>query len=164
MIAGLAEHLWEKRLVAPLARVFDGIERHHVLEYKAREIPRRHHIRKLHQTAFGLQRHLSWRRCLVVAIKLAMVFVIALAYHQYDSRHTIAAAVYLDLIAGSLQLVYLRISQPVGIESEDQTIDGDIQICLVLFVQFVLHLSDGLAGKELSYCHLIAPCLRDGTI
>ena len=40
VIARLTEHLWEERLVAPLATIANGIERQHVLEDKTREVPR----------------------------------------------------------------------------------------------------------------------------
>ena len=92
------------------------------------------------------------------------MFVIALAYHQHDVRHTIAATVHLDLIARSLQLVYLCISQAIGIKTESQAINGDIEICFVLLIQFVLHLSDGFAGKEPAHRQFIVPGLRIRTI
>ena len=93
-----------------------------------------------------------------------MVLVIALTNHQHDVGHAIAATVYPDFVARCFQLVNLSVGQPIGIEAKSQTIDGDIQICFVLLVQFVLHLSDGVAGEEPTYGHLVVPCLRNGTI
>ena len=93
-----------------------------------------------------------------------MVLVIALANHQHDVGHAIAATVYLNLVARHLQLIYLSIGQPIGIKAEGQTIDGDIEICFVLLVQFVFHLSDGFTREEPTYGHLVVPRLRDGAI
>ena len=49
VVACLAEHLGEEGLVAPLATIADGIERKHVLEDEARQVPRGYHIRKRHE-------------------------------------------------------------------------------------------------------------------
>ena len=93
-----------------------------------------------------------------------MVLVIALTNHQHDVGYAIAATVHPDFVARCFQLVNLSVGQPIGIEAKSQTIDGDIQICFVLLVQFVLHLSDGVAGEESAYGHLVVPRLRNGTI
>ena len=162
VIASLAEHLWEKRLVAPLATIADGIERQHVLEDKARQIPRGHHIGKRNErTIFG-HHHLIGCCLFLIAVELGVMLVVALANHQHDVGHAIAAAVHLNQSAGSLQLYYLLGSQTVDIDTKGQAIDGDIEFGLILTGQFVLHLSDGIAGEEPVHRHLIIPCLADG--
>ena len=152
LIASLTEHLGEERLIAPFPLFADSPERQHVLEHKTREIPRSHHIRKDYQTAVCRHCHLSWSRRLVIAIELRVVLVIALADYQHDLWHAEAATVNPYLLAGSLQLHNL-------IEAERQPIRRHIELRLILFRQFVLHLSDGIIGEKPPDGHLVRPSL-----
>ena len=127
MIARLAEHLGEERLVAPRSAVTDSPEREHVLEDKACEVPRRYDIRERNKRTFLGHRQLTGCRGLVVAIELGMVLVVTLTDDKDDVRNTEDTTVHLYLVsAGNLQLFYLLVCQTIGIDSEGQTIDGQI--------------------------------------
>ena len=52
----------------------------------------------------------------------------------------------------------------VGVDAKGQTIDGDIELGLILLGQLVLHLSDGVVGKESVHGHLIVPGLVHGVV
>ena len=68
MIAGLAEHLGEQRIVAPLAAVAHTIEREQVLEDETGQVPRSHHIGERIKLAVHGARQLSGRGGLFIAI------------------------------------------------------------------------------------------------
>ena len=148
MIARLAEHLGEERIVAPLARIADGMERQHVLEHVTRQVPRSHHIGKGHQRPLLCHRHLTGCRRHVVAIELGVVLVVTLTDHQHDVRHTEGATVYHNLVLHRQERFQLFRGETVGIDTEHQAIDGQVEFRLRFLRQLVLHLADGLLGHQ----------------
>ena len=70
MIACIAEHLAEERIVTPVALVSDSVGGHHKLEDIACEVPWRDDIRERYELSPALQLHLSWRCRPVIAIEL----------------------------------------------------------------------------------------------
>ena len=91
-----------------------------------------------------------------------MVLVVALADDQYDVGYTEGAAVHHHLAAGSNQLAYLMCRQTIGINTEGQTIDGQIHHGMILAGQLMLHLTDGLIGEQPLRGGLITPALVAG--
>ena len=92
------------------------------------------------------------------------MLVVALANHQYDIRHAIAATVYLNHPAGLLQLYHLLGSETIGVDAKGQAPDGDIELGLILPGQFVFYLSDGVTAEESVHGHLIIPSLADSAV
>ena len=164
VIARLAEHLGEERIVAPLARIADSMERQHILEHVARQIPRGHHIGKRHQTARLGHRQLTGCRRHLVAIELGVVFVIALANHQDDVRHTEGTAIDLYLVLHRHHRLQLVGGQTVGIETEHQSVDGEIELGARLLRQLVLHLADVVLRHQFMDGLLVWPALLPGII
>ena len=86
MIPGAAEYLGEEGIVAPLARLSHDVQGEGVLEHKAGEVPRRHHIGKLHKSSAALASRLPWRRRQLIAILLGVVLAVAFTDNQHDGR------------------------------------------------------------------------------
>ena len=86
MIPGAAEYLGEEGIVAPLARLPHDVQGEGVLEHKAGEVPRRHHVGKLHQSSAALASRLPWRRRQLIAILLGVVLAVAFTDNQHDGR------------------------------------------------------------------------------
>ena len=93
-----------------------------------------------------------------------MVFIITLAYYEYDIGHTIATAVNLYELAGLLQLYYLMAGKMVSVKPKSQTIDRNIKLSLILLGQLMLYLSYCITGEEPMHSHLVIPGLTDATI
>ncbi len=85
MIARLAKHLREERIVAPLPPLADDMHREDILEDEARQVVRRYDIAELHEQARFLARRLPRRGGHEVAVLLRMVPAVALA----DDEHKI---------------------------------------------------------------------------
>ena len=122
MVASLAEDFREERIVAPLAFLSYDMHREHVLEDIACQVPRGYNVGEGDEAPRLAHCHLPGCRLLLVSIELGMVFVVALTDNQYDDGAAIRAAVYLYLVLGGYQLVYLLVGQLVGEEAERQPV------------------------------------------
>ena len=164
MIACLAEHLREERTIAPLARVTNDMERQDVLEHITGQVPRRHYIGKRHQTTLIGQCQLTGSSRHVIAIELGVVFVIALANHQYDVGHSESTTIHLYLVLHSDHRLQLGRSETIGIEAEHQSVDGQIEFWPRFLRQLMLHLSDGIFRHQFVYALLVDLTLLPGII
>ena len=143
VVACLLEHFGKERIVAPRTLVANNIERQHVLEDEARQVPGRHDISKLNELSCSLTCQLSRRGGHIVAIELGVMLVIALADDQHDGWRSVVAAVHHRLVRRFHKLVHLTCSQLVGTNAKRQSIDRQILLSTMIACQFVFNGPDG---------------------
>ena len=161
VIACLAEHLREERIVAPFTLLAHNMGRKHVLEYETGQVPAGYHIGKLGQFAALLQCHLQRGGIHEVAILLGMMATEALTDNQYDVRRAIAAAIYLHLMGSMDELGNLMCRQLVGVDTEVESVDWQIEHGMVFLRQDMLHFTNGASIHELVISYLVMPGSTD---
>ena len=150
VVASLAEHSREERIVAPLALVAHSVGREDVLEHEACKVPRTNHIGILNQASTLLHLLLSGCCRHNIAILAGVVAVVALAYNQHDIGRAERARVDPHLIHRSHKSVYLLGSKRVGVYTEHKAVYRLIEHGMVLLGKRVLHLANGLARHKLN--------------
>ncbi len=143
VVACLAEHFREERIVAPFAFLAYHMGREHVLENEAGQVPAGYDIGKLGEFARFLQGHLLWSGIHEIAVLLGMMAAVAFADDQHDVWRAVAAAVYLYLVGSMNELGNLMRCQLVGIDTEVESVDRQIEYGMILLGQDMLHFADG---------------------
>jgi len=85
----------------------------------------------------------------------------ALADNQYDVRRAIAAAIYLHLMGSMDELGNLMCRQLVGVDTEVESVDWQIEHGMVFLRQDMLHFTDGASIHELVISRLVVPGSTD---
>ena len=138
MIACIAEHLAEERIVTPVALVSDSVGGHHELEDIACEVPWRDDIREGYELSPTLQLHLSWCCRPVIAIELRVAFAVCLSDDEHYLGRTERAAVHPHILRHSPQHCHLACGKMVGIDTESHTVHGHELTAAILLRQLVL--------------------------
>ena len=155
VIACLAEHSREKRIVAPLTLVAYGVERENMLEDKARKIPRTHYVGIFHKSALLLKLLLAWRSRHAVAILCRVMAVVALAYDKHDIWRAERTRVDLHLVYSRHQTVNLLCCERIGIKAEHQTVDRLVKVGMTLLRQRMFYNTDSTARHQLDKGSLV---------
>ena len=157
VVACLAEHFWEERIVAPFAFLAYYMGREHVLENETGQVPAGYHIGKLGELARFLQGYLLWSGIHEIAVLLGMMAAEAFADNQYDVWRAVAAAVNLYLVGSMNELGNLMRSQLVGIDTELESVDWQIKYSMILLSQDMLYFAYRSTVHEFMVSHLVVP-------
>ena len=157
MIPRLTKEFGEERIVAPLALLAHHMRGEYILEHKTCKVPARHHVRKLGELARPLQSRLPGGSVHKVAILLRVVPAVALAYDEHYVARTEAATVHLHVLGGMDEFGNLVGCQFVGIDTEVESVDGQVKLGMPFLRKGMFHLAYVVASHELVSGHLVGP-------
>ena len=145
LIPCLSEELREERIVAPCALVAHTMQREDVLKHKTGEVPRSHHISESSEIAPFLPFQLARCGGQRIIVKLRVMAVVTLTYHQDYIGACIRATVYGHLVYALNESVSLLRCQHVGIDAKCQPVDRQIVHRLMVASEGMLHLANVMA-------------------
>ena len=157
VVACLSEHFREERIVAPFAFLAYHMGREHVLENETGQVPAGYHIGKLGEFARFLQGYLLWSGIHKIAVLLGMMAAEAFADNQHDVWRAVAATVNLHFVGGMNELGNLMRSQLVGIDTELESVNRQIEYSMILFCQDMLYFAYRSTIHEFMVSHLVVP-------
>ena len=157
-VARLAEELAEERIVAPVRRVAHAVGGHQVLEYEARQVPRRYGVVHLGQQSRALQLHLLRHVLLVVAVELRMALIETLAQDKHYRRALHVTRVHLRPVERLEELIQLACYQLVAAYGKSQSHRRLVHLRMRSVGQRMLHGADGLHRHRLLVQPLVLPC------
>ena len=143
-------------MVAPLDFLSDNVQRKHILEHEAREVPRCHHIGEHRHVLLVAAAYLSRRGGFVVAVEGRVVFVVALSDDEHYLRRAKRAAVYPYVVLCLYERAHLLRSQMVREKAERQPVERLIEVGAVGSGEFMLHLAYVAAREHLPHLGLVA--------
>ena len=157
VVACLSEHFREERIVAPFAFLAYHMGREHVLENETGQVPAGYHIGKLGELARFLQGYLLWSGIHKIAVLLGMMAAEAFADNQHDVWRAVAAAVNFYLVGSMNELGNLMRSQLVGIDTELESVDRQIEYSMILLSEDMLYFAYRSTVHEFMVSHLVVP-------